>query len=156
MTTKPIIELHPELSATMTALARTFPSMRGVEGIEPFDADALAGVWDEEMPEENETLGLARANVIAFLLGPGVTVEISLLGGRFERDGIEAPPGALNPDFGKDARRVGREFDLALCLHHWTAGDLDAFSAWMRTAHASLAGNTDPPPQGATAAEQGS
>jgi len=107
------------ICAQLATLALTFPSLRGVEGADPFDPDKLAARWTSDGDVEETAEVFARAHAIAFLLGPALN---SAVGRHPELD---------CPKASKALVAVAKEWDLELAFSHWDRAHRDAFHAWL-------------------------
>jgi hypothetical protein len=107
------------LGAEVSALAQTFPTLRGVEGVSPFNADALARRWAGAGEESKAPDVLARDHAITFLLGPVLRAIASRM----------PHPEAIT--LSGEAQRVAREWDPEVAFRFWDRPHREAFVGWV-------------------------
>ncbi len=114
----------------LTALAESFPSLRGAPGVRPFDAVRLSRWADEGLnPYDGAPGYIGRSDAETAARAAGAAAAgfvLSLLCHVHE-----TPKGAPG-----EAHYIAGTHDIRSALVVWTPGDVDAFVAWVRAKHA--------------------
>jgi hypothetical protein len=122
------------ISTELSALARTFPTLRGLQGVSPFDADALARQWAADVERDKDPDVLARDHAISFILGPALCAVALRM----------ANPGAIT--MSGEAQRVAREWVLEIALGIWDRPHREAFVGWVMSLPYASTGISPVPP----------